>query len=255
MLWRRLEALVQEALGEGDPAVTEAVCVCLWNACLPLLQHKLCKRVRKPLLTLTRALEHTDSLLLDIRCWAQAELFSLENQVGRLESAASHLHKALALDSNCERLQWNLHLLNLRCSSINEKQMHGRTEDMAALLIMQAKDGSRGVSVMNYRHLLVQAGVTLAPEVFQSVLDAHHRIAEAGAQDEDFSLLAAKVQKHVECVKSIEDHLTTLCCDHKERVRLWASLVKASHQLEVFDVCIAACRFCLLYDDRRWKIT
>lgn len=39
------------------------------------------------------------------------------------------------------------------------------------------------------------------------------------------------------------------------RVRLWASLVKTARKQEVFDVCRAACRFCLLYDDGRWKNT
>ncbi len=39
------------------------------------------------------------------------------------------------------------------------------------------------------------------------------------------------------------------------RVKLWASLAKTARKQEVFDVCRAACRFCLLYDDGRWKNT
>ena len=36
------------------------------------------------------------------------------------------------------------------------------------------------------------------------------------------------------------------------RVNVWAVLVKAARGHEVWDVCRAACRFCLLYDDGRW---
>lgn len=55
-----LDALLQTALKQADARATQAVCVCQWNACLPLLQHNLRKRVQKPLLTLARALEHSD---------------------------------------------------------------------------------------------------------------------------------------------------------------------------------------------------
>ena len=37
-------------------------------------------------------------------------------------------------------------------------------------------------------------------------------------------------------------------------MKLWAALAKAARKQEVWDVCRAACRFCLLYDDGRWKI-
>lgn len=39
------------------------------------------------------------------------------------------------------------------------------------------------------------------------------------------------------------------------RVKLWATLVKTAAKHEVWDVCRAACRFCLLYDDGRWTLT
>ena len=38
------------------------------------------------------------------------------------------------------------------------------------------------------------------------------------------------------------------------RMKLWATLAKAARKQEVWDVCRAACRFCLLYDDGRWTI-
>lgn len=37
------------------------------------------------------------------------------------------------------------------------------------------------------------------------------------------------------------------------RVKLWAALAKTARKQEVWDVCRAACRFCLLYDDGRWE--
>lgn len=38
-------------------------------------------------------------------------------------------------------------------------------------------------------------------------------------------------------------------------MRLWATLAKTARKHEVWDVCRAACGFCLLYDDGRWKKT
>ncbi len=39
------------------------------------------------------------------------------------------------------------------------------------------------------------------------------------------------------------------CC----RAQLWADLAKTARKQEVWDVCRVAARFCLLYDDGRWK--
>lgn len=40
---------------------------------------------------------------------------------------------------------------------------------------------------------------------------------------------------------------------HYFRIKLWATLAKSARKLEVWDVCRAACRFCLLYDDGAGK--
>jgi hypothetical protein len=37
------------------------------------------------------------------------------------------------------------------------------------------------------------------------------------------------------------------------RARLWGDLAKTARKQEVWDVCRVASRFCLLYDDGRWK--
>ena len=39
------------------------------------------------------------------------------------------------------------------------------------------------------------------------------------------------------------------------RSRLWADLAKTARRQEVWDVCRVAARFCLLYDDGRWKVS
>ena len=44
-----------------------------------------------------------------------------------------------------------------------------------------------------------------------------------------------------------------LCCVVCCRARLWGDLAKTARKQEVWDVCRVAARFCLLYDDGRWK--
>ncbi|XP_026079139.1 cilia- and flagella-associated protein 46 [Carassius auratus] len=244
----RLDALLQTSLKEADARVTQAVCVCQWNTCLPLLQHNLHKRVQKPLLTLARALEHTHSLLLDVLCQVHTELAVIDEEDEKLESAMKHLQKALELDPLSQHLSSSLQLLQLR-SSVHSAPT--RAEERAAKLIQQAKEALR-----KRRPLLVSAGVALAPDAFQTVLDADSEVKDYGAGDR-LELLAAKAQHHSSCVQKVKGHLDGLdkSSDDKERVRLWASLVKTARKQEVFDVCRAACRFCLLYDDGRWKNT
>jgi len=46
----------------------------------------------------------------------------------------------------------------------------------------------------------------------------------------------------------------TLPCFSHCRAALWGDLAKTARKQEVWDVCRVAARFCLLYDDGRWKI-
>ncbi|XP_050982360.1 LOW QUALITY PROTEIN: cilia- and flagella-associated protein 46 [Labeo rohita] len=249
----RLDALLQKALKEADARAIQAVCACLWNACLPLLQQNLRKRVQKPLLSLARALDHTDSLLLDVLCQVHAELAAIDEEDEKLESAMKHLEKALELDPHSQHLSSSLRLLQLR-SSVHSTPT--RPEEHAAKLIQQAKEGSGRDALRKRRPLLVSAGIALAPDAFQTVLDADSKNKDDGAQDH-LALLAAKAQHHSTCVQKVKGHLDGLdkSLDDKERVKLWGSLAKTARKQEVFDVCRAACRFCLLYDDGRWKNT
>uniref|UniRef100_A0A671LJV0 Uncharacterized protein n=1 Tax=Sinocyclocheilus anshuiensis TaxID=1608454 RepID=A0A671LJV0_9TELE len=246
----RLDAVLQTALEQTDARATQAVCVCQWNACLPLLQHNLRKRVQKPLLTLARALQHTHSLLLDVLCRVHNELAAIDEEDEKLESAMKHLQKALELDPHSQQLSSSLHLLQLR-SSVHSAPT--RPEERAARLIQQAKEGSGREVLRKRRPLLVSAGVSLAPDAFQTVLDADGKVKGLYHVE----LLAAKAQHHSSCVQKVKGHLDGLdkSSDDKERCVLWGSLAKTARKQELFDVCQAACRFCLLYDDGRWKNT
>ncbi|XP_026876764.2 cilia- and flagella-associated protein 46 [Electrophorus electricus] len=250
----RLDALLQRAVKEGDGQVIQCVCAALWNSCLPLLQPNLRRSIKRALLTLAHALEAINSMLLGVRCPVHAELAGIEEEEERLEPALRHLHKALALDERAQhqqRLSFSLHLLQLRAS------LHGapaRQEDQAARLIEQAKEGSSYEPVKKWRPMLVSAGIALAPVTFQMALNAEHPAKVSGSRLH-VEELAAKAQHHLACEDEVKGHLASLDrgTDDRERMRLWASLVKVARRQEVWDVCRAACRFCLLYDDGRWK--
>ncbi|XP_051507186.1 cilia- and flagella-associated protein 46 [Myxocyprinus asiaticus] len=252
----RLDVLLQTALKHGDSRVTQAVCASQWNTCMPLLQHNLKKRIQKPLLNISRALESTDSMLVDVLCQVHAELAVIEEEDEKLESAMKHLRKALELDQrghHCQHLSSSLHLLQLRSSP---HCTPARLEDRAAKLIQQAKEDKGHETMKKRRPLLVSAGITLAPDAFQVVLDADSKMEVSSSSEAQGRLahLAAKAQQHASCVQKVKGHLTGLDknTDDGERVKLWASLAKIARKQEVFDVCRAACRFCLLYDDGRW---
>ncbi|CAB1430487.1 unnamed protein product [Pleuronectes platessa] len=71
--------------------------------------------------------------------------------------------------------------------------------------------------------------------------------APSRTEDKAAKLLQQKVDGHL--ARQAGD------TDNKERMKLWATLAKTARKQEVWDVCRAACRFCLLYDDGRWKIS
>ncbi|XP_076830740.1 cilia- and flagella-associated protein 46 isoform X3 [Brachyhypopomus gauderio] len=250
----RLDALLQRAVREGDGQVTQCVCAALWNICLPLLQPNLRRSIKRALLTLAHALEDISSTLLDVRCQVHAELAVIEEEEERLEPAVRHLHQALALDERGQQqqsLSFSLNLLQLRTSLYSAPV---RPEDHAARLIQQAKEGSGCEPAKKWRPMLASAGIALAPDAFQMVLDAE-RLPKVSGSKPHVEELAAKAQHNLTCEQKVEGHLAKLDRDtnDRERMRLWASLVKAARREEVWDVCMAACRFCLLYDDGRWR--
>uniref|UniRef100_A0A3Q3EX01 Tetratricopeptide repeat domain 40 n=1 Tax=Labrus bergylta TaxID=56723 RepID=A0A3Q3EX01_9LABR len=210
----KLDQWLQTAVREGDPQAMQAVCATQWSLCLPLLQHNLRKNIKAPLLRVSQVLEDMQSMLLEMRCQVHSELAMIEEEEGRLEAALTHLQKASLLDNGTQRdrLSSALRLLQLRGTVY---QTPPRTEDKAAMLMQQAKD-MKPQDKTGIRPTLEAVGLLLAPDDFQTVLDADNT-----SKSKYFAFFACSTAR----------------------------------KQEVWDVCRAACRFCLLYDDSQWKIS
>ncbi|XP_028983141.1 cilia- and flagella-associated protein 46 isoform X3 [Betta splendens] len=250
----KLDKLLQTAVRERDPQAAQAVCATQWSFCLPLLQHNLRKYIKAPLLRMAQVLEDTQSVMQGMRSQIHSELAAMEEEEGRLEAALTHLHKAMLLDNGTQRqrLSSAFHLLQLRKTLY---QTPSRNEDKAALLLQQAKE-IQPQDKTDSRPCLVAVGLLLAPDDFQMVLDADDT-SEISLASGPVAQLCAKAQHHTTCVQRVHRHLTTQGdnSDNAERVKLWATLAKKARKEEVWDVCRAASRFCLLYDDGRWKMS
>nr|XP_014352574.1 PREDICTED: cilia- and flagella-associated protein 46 [Latimeria chalumnae] len=255
---KKLELILQYAVQEREPNLIQVVCVALWNICLPLLQQKLRKQVEKPLICVAKSLEEIDSLLNQLRCQIHMELAQIEEDEDRIESSIEQLQKAQRLDENGkykERLEIALHRLHL-CAMLYKTP--DRPEDQASMIIEQAKRGSKNDTVRKKRLLLAKVGIILAPDAFQAVLDAENeaKVTFGRANTCVINQLCAKAEHHTSHIQMAAGHLSRLGDENdKERVRLWADLAKTARGQEVWDVCRAACRFCLLYDDGRWKVS
>ncbi|KAJ7427187.1 cilia- and flagella-associated protein 46 isoform X8 [Willisornis vidua] len=249
-LIKNLELTLKRAVQLGDPDVIQVVCATQWNLCLPLLQHNLHQHVRKPLISVADALEEIDSLLTVLRCQVHMEIARIEEDGDRLEAAVAHLQKAAHLDSSGqyqEHLRLSLNRLRW-CTELY--QAPERQEDRAGVMVEQAKRGKQNDNVRKKRSLLVNAGLALAPDTFQIVLDSEN---EAKGKSQ-ISFLCAKAQHHIKSVEKIDEHLKHLRNENgRERIILWANLAKVARKQEVWDVCRAACRFCLLYEDSLFR--
>ncbi|XP_054975087.1 cilia- and flagella-associated protein 46 [Sorex araneus] len=252
---RQLDVALKQALRLGDPRVIHVVCATQWNLCLPLLQHSLRTRLRGPLSTIAHVLERMDSLMLQLRCQVHMELAHIEEDEDRLELAMEHLRKALRLDSlglYQEQLQLSLRQLHL-CTTLY--QTPERAEDRAILAIEQAKKATPKDSVRKKRALLVNAGLALAPDTFQIVLDSENEAkVSTGKHRGRFTHLFAKARHHIICVEKAAGHLRRLGNkNNQERIWIWTELVKVARKQGVWDVCRTACHFCLLYDSIKAK--
>ncbi|XP_035825239.1 cilia- and flagella-associated protein 46 [Aplysia californica] len=259
---RRCEEAIMNAIRLGEPNVIQVGCVTQWNLCLPLLQPNLRNQVRKQLTVVADALEAIDSLLVLLRCQIHTELARCEEDQEQIQVAMENLKKALALDDGNiyhERLEVSLRRLELRAQLYKQPD---RPEDQAAMIIEQARKADSGTIRMK-RSLLVKAGEALAPDAFLLVLDSEND-TKAREDRQDVSSgkgpltkirqLAGKAYQFNNCVKKAEGHLKRLGDENdRERARLWGDLAKTARKQEVWDVCRVASRFCLLYDDGRWK--
>ncbi|XP_065923991.1 cilia- and flagella-associated protein 46 isoform X6 [Magallana gigas] len=269
---KRCEETIMNAIRQGDPNVIQAGCVTQWNLILALLQPNLRKHVRKPLTLLADALEDIQSLLISLRCQIHTELAKCEEDQEQIQVAMEHLVKALALDDGGlykERLEVSLRRLELRAQLYKQPD---RAEDIAAMIIEQARKADSGTMRMK-RSLLVKVGEALAPDAFQLVLDSESDTKEkkldenkkdvtgGKAPQTAIQKLANKARQFNKCVRKAEGHLKRLGDENdrervendREQARLWGDLAKTARKQEVWDVCRVAARFCLLYDDGRWK--
>ncbi|XP_064320516.1 cilia- and flagella-associated protein 46 isoform X4 [Phalacrocorax carbo] len=254
-LIKNLELTLKHAVQLGDPDVIQVVCTTQWNLCLPLLQHNLHQRVRKPLISVADVLEEIDSMLILLRCQVHMEIARIEEDGDRIEAAVEHLQKAIHLNNGGqyqEHLRLNFNRLRL-CTMLYESPE--RLEDRAVMMIEQAKRGKQKDNVRKTRSLLVNAGLALAPDSFQIVLDSENEAkVSTGKSGSQIRYLCAKAQHHLKSVEKVDEHLKHLRNENdRERIILWADLAKVARKQEVWDVCRAACRFCLLYDDTLFR--
>ncbi|XP_014649525.1 PREDICTED: cilia- and flagella-associated protein 46 [Ceratotherium simum simum] len=258
---RRLDITLQRAIRLGDPRVIQVVCTTQWNTCLPLLQHNLRHHLRKPLTSIVEVLEKVDSLMVLLRCQAHMEMACIEEDEDRLEPAMEHLQKAMRLDSlglYQDKLWRAVNRLRL-CTMLYQSPT--RPEDKATMAIEQAKKAIPKDSVREKRALLVNAGLALAPDTFRIVLDSENEArVSTGKNRGRFTYLCAKARHHIISVDKATGHLRRLGNENdKERIQIWAELAKVARKQGVWDVCRAASRFCLLYDNvkvkkpARWK--
>uniref|UniRef100_A0A8C5WX83 Uncharacterized protein n=1 Tax=Laticauda laticaudata TaxID=8630 RepID=A0A8C5WX83_LATLA len=250
---QKLDLILNRAIRLRDPNIIQAVCTTQWNICLPLLQHNLQHHVRKPLLAIAEVLEKIDSMLILLRCQVHMEIARIEEKADRVETAMKHLEKAINLDNNGqyhEYLKMAFHRLSLNTMLYKSLE---RLEDQASLMIEQAKKGTANDSVRKKRSLLVNAGLALAPEAFQVVLDSENEAKVPPSKHKDqVSYLCAKAEHHAKNIEKADGHLKRLGHENeKERIRLWSEIAKTARKQSVWDVCRAACRFCLLYDDNQ----
>ncbi|XP_026968831.1 cilia- and flagella-associated protein 46 [Sagmatias obliquidens] len=247
---QRLDMVLRRAVRLGDPRVIHVVCATQWNTCLPLLQHDLRHHLRKSLASIAEVLEKMDSLMVLFRCQVHMEMAYIEEGADRLEPAMGHLRKAVLLDTlglyqDTLRMALNrLHLCATPC------QVPERTEDKATLAIAQAKKAMPEDSVRKKRALLVTAGLALAPDTFQIVLDSENEAkVSTGEKRGRFTYLYAKARHHSLSVDEAAGHVQRLQGRNaKERVQIWAELAKVARKQGVWDVCRTASRFCLAYD-------
>uniref|UniRef100_A0A8D0KYF1 Cilia and flagella associated protein 46 n=1 Tax=Strix occidentalis caurina TaxID=311401 RepID=A0A8D0KYF1_STROC len=254
-LINNLELTLKRAVQLGDPDVIQVVCTTQWNLCLPLLQHSLHQHVRKPLISVADVLEEIDSMLILLRCQVHMEIARIEEDGDRIEVAVEHLQKAIHLNNSGQyqdHLRLTFNRLRL-CTMLYKSPEH--LEDQAVMMIEQAKRGKQKDNVRKRRSLLVNAGLALAPDSFQIVLDSENEAkVSSGRSRSQISYLCAKAEHHIKSVAEVDEHLKYLRNENdRERIILWADLAKVARKQEVWDVCRTACRFCLLYDDTLFR--
>ncbi|XP_061411765.1 LOW QUALITY PROTEIN: cilia- and flagella-associated protein 46 [Lethenteron reissneri] len=259
---QRLQAVLQSgvegrcapgaAASSSDAArVTQELSAALWNLSVPLLGlPSMPSRVCGALVIAARRLQEAQSPLHDLRWqlhWALAEME--QDQVVRGSgSAERHLLEAERLAPSAghrDRARAALQRHRHRCAA---NSLPSSSIEEAATIIYQMA----GITVLpsGARALLIKAGRALAPDTFMQVLEAEnpHR-----AECSD-GPLAEQARLHAQASIRAASHLLTIGPDReRDRVHLWAELAALCVRHNVWDVSRVATRFCLLYDDGRWR--
>uniref|UniRef100_A0A8C3PLQ7 Uncharacterized protein n=1 Tax=Calidris pygmaea TaxID=425635 RepID=A0A8C3PLQ7_9CHAR len=254
-LIKNLDLILKRAVQLGDPGVIQVVCTTQWNLCLPLLQHNLHHHLQTPLISVADVLEEIDSMLILLRCQIHMEIARIEEDEERIEAAVEHLQKAIRLN-NSGQYQEHLRLTfnRLRLHTVLYKSPEC-LEDQAVMMTEQAKRGKQKDNLRKRRSLLVNAGRALAPDSFQTALDSENEAkVSVGKSGSKISDLCAKAHHHIKCMEKVDEYLKHSRHENdRERIILWANLAKVARKQEVWDVCRAACKFCLLYDDTLFR--
>ncbi|XP_043568488.1 cilia- and flagella-associated protein 46 [Chiloscyllium plagiosum] len=251
---QRIDEVLQNAVRAKNWNLVQVVCITQWKLCLPLLQPNLRKNISKQLNNVASVLSDLDSSLTQLRCQVHIEIAQIEEDEERIEVAMEHLKKAYSL---CNQGQYEKYITN----ELHRLQVYSgvydspkELEDQVFKMIEQVR---RNSNLQHSRSLLIKAGLALASDVFQLVLDGENEAKVFVAQGNTgfIGLLAAKAQNYLNSVQQTHGYLERLeNVNDKLRVKIWADLAKVARKQEVWDVCRTACHFCLLYDDGRWKM-
>ncbi|XP_048407549.2 cilia- and flagella-associated protein 46 [Stegostoma tigrinum] len=251
---QRIDEVLQNAIRAKNWNLVQIVCITQWKLCLPLFQPNLRKNISKQLTNVASILSDLDSSLSQLRCQVHIEIAQIEEDEERIEVAIEQLKKAYSVCNKGPYEKYiteELHRLQVYSGVYDSPR---ELEDQAIKMIEQVR---RNSNLQHSRSLLIKAGLALASDVFQLVLDGENEAKVFVAQGNIgfIGLLAAKAQNHLKSAQQTHGYLERLGnVDDKLRVRIWADLAKVARKQEVWDVCRTACHFCLLYDDRRWKI-
>ncbi|XP_038629303.1 cilia- and flagella-associated protein 46 isoform X2 [Scyliorhinus canicula] len=250
---KRMDEVLQNAIRAANWNLVQVVCVTQWKLCLPMLQPNLRKNVLKQLINVATILSDLDSSLVQLRCQVHIEIAQIEEDEERIEVAMEHLRKAYTLGTKGpyeKYLTEKLHRLKMYAEIYESTVV---AEDQAMKMIEQVR---RNNNLQHSRSLLIKAGLALASDAFQLVLDGENeaKVFVTQGNTGHIGLLAAKAQHYLNSIQQTRGHLERLGnVNDKLRLRIWANLVKAARKQEVWDVCRTTCKFCLLYDDGRWK--
>eukprot|EP00112_Aurelia_sp_Birch-Aquarium-sp1_P006405 Seg1708.3 transcript_id=Seg1708.3/GoldUCD/mRNA.D3Y31 product="Cilia- and flagella-associated protein 46" protein_id=Seg1708.3/GoldUCD/D3Y31 len=152
------------------------------------------------------------------------------------------------IDSLLITLRCQIHIELAKCEEENEQL------DYAMNHLRKARTTKDTGKAQMKRASLVKAGLALAPDAFRLVMDGETGLLVTRGSPSNPKELAEKVKRYRTSSSKTAGHLRRLGNENeKERVKIWADLVKTARKQNIWDVTRVAANFCLLYDDGRWE--